>query len=142
MTRLRIGAFILVSAAAVAQAASADAWVVIVHPKSTFSHLERKFVADVFFRRTTQWPDDTPIRPVDASPDSAVRARFSQDILARSVASMRSYWQQRIFSGQGVPPPELRDDVAVVDYVVSHPGAIGYVSRATSLNGAKAVDVD
>ena len=46
MTRLRIGAFILVSAAAVAQAASADAWVVIVHPKSVCGVLTEFVEAD------------------------------------------------------------------------------------------------
>ena len=55
---------------------------------------------------------------------------------------MRSYWQQRIFSGQGLPPPELADDDAVVSYVLSHPGAIGYVAAGTALNGATAVELD
>ena len=55
---------------------------------------------------------------------------------------MRSYWQQRIFSGQGLPPPEMADDEAVVGYVISHPGAIGYVASGTRVDGARAVDVD
>ena len=88
------------------------------------------------------WADDSPIRPVDLGPDQPARGRFSQEILARSVESMRSYWQQRIFSGQGLPPPELADDEAVIVYVASHPGAIGYVASGARLDGARAVDVD
>jgi hypothetical protein len=79
---------------------------------------------------------------VDLAPDAAARARFSQEVLSRSVASMRNYWQQRIFSGQGLPPPELRDDEAVVSYVITHPGAIGYVAAGTPLNGAASLEVN
>ena len=62
-------------------------------------------------------------------------------VLRRSVAAVRSYWQQRIFSGRGVPPPELDDDAAVVRYVLKYPGAIGYVTEGTPLEGAKVVTI-
>jgi ABC-type phosphate transport system substrate-binding protein len=140
---MRIGALILVSLAAAATPAesSRSTYVVIVHPENPVSKLDRRFLTEAFLRHTTRWPDDTPIRPVDLGPDSPVRARFSREILALSVASVRNYWQQRIFSGQGLPPPELADD-AVVSYVLSHPGAIGYVAAGTRFNGARAVDVN
>jgi ABC-type phosphate transport system substrate-binding protein len=140
---LRIGGFVLVGlVAASVDAESPRPYVVIVHPKSQVTKVDRKYLAEVFFRRTTRWPDDTPIRPVDLVPDSSARIRFSQEVLSRSVASVRSYWQQRIFSGEGLPPPELSDDQAVVEYVVSHPGAIGYVASGIRTDGARAVDLN
>ena len=141
---MRIRALILLALAAGAAGADSarPAYVLIVHPSLRPPVVDRKFLADAFLRRTTRWPDDTPILPVDLAPDARARARFTQDILARSVASVRSYWQQRIFSGQGLPPPELTDDDAVVSYVLNHPGAIGYVSAGTALNGATPVEVD
>jgi hypothetical protein len=54
---------------------------------------------------------------------------------------VRAYWQQRIFSGRDVPPPELDSDQQVVDYVMKYPGAIGYVSGAADLKGARAVQI-
>jgi ABC-type phosphate transport system substrate-binding protein len=141
---LRIGVVIVfaLSAAAVAADSHRSAYVLITHPGNAISRLDRKFVAEIFLRRATRWPDDTTVRPVDLGPDAPARSRFTQEILSRSVASVRSYWQQQIFSGQGLPPPELGDDEAVVAYVLSHPGAIGYVSPGTSLNGARTVDVN
>lgn len=133
---------IVLIAAAVRAETPRAGYVVIVYPKIPVTRVDRRFLAEVFLRRTTRWSDDTLIRPVDLGPDSPARGRFSLDILSRSVASMRSYWQQRIFSGQGLPPPELADDDAVVAYVASHPGAIGYVGATTRLAGARAVDVE
>jgi len=141
---VRICAFILVGLAAASLAADLprSGYVLIVHPSSRAARIDRKFVADVFLRRATRWPDDTPIHPVDLGPAAPARIRFSQEILSRSVASVRSYWQQRIFSGQGLPPPELPDEQDVVSYVVSHPGAIGYVSLGTPMSGAAVLQVN
>ena len=141
---MRIGAFILVGLAAGSLTAEhpRSTYVLIANPASRVSKIDRKFLAEVFLRRATRWPDETPIRPVDLGPDAPARARFSQEILSRSVASMRSYWQQRIFSGQSLPPPELADDEAVVSFVVSHPGAIGYVAAGTPLSGATVLELN
>jgi ABC-type phosphate transport system substrate-binding protein len=138
---LRNGAFIALVLAAASAAADSASYVVIAHPRTSVARVDRNFLEDVFLRRTTRWPDDTPIRPVDLGSDSRTRDRFSEEILSRSVASVRSYWQQRIFSGQGIPPPELSGDDAVVSYVLSHPGAIGYVATGTPLNGALVLEV-
>lgn len=131
----------LLLAATATAARSPAGYVVIVHPKRPVARVDRKFLAEVFFRRATRWPDDTPIQPVDLGPESAARGRFSEEVLSRSVSSVQSYWQQRIFSGEGLPPPELPDDGAVVDYVASHPGAIGYVAAGASLDGTRPVEV-
>ena len=54
---------------------------------------------------------------------------------------MKTYWQQRIFSGHDVPPPELDSDDDVVTYVLKHEGAIGYVAGGANLNGAKVLGI-
>jgi hypothetical protein len=57
------------------------------------------------------------------------------------VAAIKAYWQQRIFSGRGVPPPELGTDAHVVAYVLKYDGAVGYVSAAAELEGTRVVTV-
>jgi hypothetical protein len=62
-------------------------------------------------------------------------------VLQRSVAAVKAYWQQRIFSGRGVPPPELDSEERVVVYVLEHEGAVGYLSQVTDAKDAKVVAV-
>ena len=114
---------------------------VIVHPESRVISLDRKFVSDAFLKKRTRWSDDSVIRPVDQGPRSAVRRRFSVEVVGRPVEAVRRYWSQLVFSGRGLPPPELASDLAIVAYVTSHPGAIGYVSEAVDLRGARVVQV-
>jgi ABC-type phosphate transport system substrate-binding protein len=121
--------------------ASRPAFVVIVNPSNQASALDQTFVADAFLKKITHWSNDEVIRPADLLPASQVRRRFSEDVLRRSVEAVKGYWQQRIFSGRDVPPPEFGSDEEVVQYVLKYPGAIGYVSANASLGGARVVTV-
>jgi ABC-type phosphate transport system substrate-binding protein len=125
-----------------AEAIAAPPFVLIVHPSNPTSSLERRFVTDAFLKKVTRWSHGEAIRPVDQGPDVAVRRRFSEDVLKRSVAAVRSYWQQIIFSGRGVPPPELGSDEDVVRFVLKDPGAVGYVAGTANTNGAKIVSIE
>jgi ABC-type phosphate transport system substrate-binding protein len=116
-------------------------FLVLVHPSNPSHTVSREFVSDAFLKKTTRWSHDEAIRPVDLRPNAGTRRLFSERVLRRSVAAVRSYWQQRIFSGRGVPPPELDDDAAVVRYVLKYPGAVGYVTSGTRLEGAKVVTI-
>jgi ABC-type phosphate transport system substrate-binding protein len=112
---------------------------IIVHSENPNTSASREALAEAFLKTTTRWPDGESIRPVDQRPDSAVRKVFTERILKRSLGAVRSYWQQRIFSGRDVPPPELESDDAVVRYVGDHRGAIGYVSASTKTGETKVV---
>ena len=131
----------LVGAVALAEGPARPGYRLIVNPQNSVTSLDRKFVAEAFLKRTTTWPQGDSIRPVDQGSDSSARRRFSDDILSRSVAAVKNYWQQAIFSGRDVPPPELDSDEDVVRYVLRFPGAIGYVSGTGDIGQAHLVTV-
>jgi ABC-type phosphate transport system substrate-binding protein len=114
---------------------------IIVNPRNATTSLDRRFVADAFLKKVTRWPHDEPIRPVDLESASLVRRRFSDEVLKRSVGAVKSYWQQLVFSGRGVPPPELDSEEQVVQFVLRNPGAIGYVSGNTSVESVHVVSL-
>jgi len=124
-----------------ARAESPPEFRLLVHPENPASSLSKDFVTDVFLKRVTRWQDGEVVHPVDQRADTGVRRVFSESILRRSVAAVKRYWQQRIFSGRDLPPPELESDDAVIGYVLKHRGAIGYVSASAKLGRAKAVPV-
>ena len=118
------------------------AYQIVVRPSSPVTTLDRRFLEDAFLKKIKTWPNGEAIRPVALEPRSPVRRRFTEEVLRRPLEAVRAYWQQRIFSGRDVPPPELAGDEAVLRYVMKYPGAIGYVSRNAALNGAKAVSMN
>jgi hypothetical protein len=123
------------------QGASGDGFWIVVNRDIEVKSVSREFLASAFLRNVRDWDGGQRILPVDLLPSVSTREDFSRRILLRSVAAVRSYWQQRIFSGRGVPPPELESDAAVIRYVVGNRGAVGYVSKSAELGAARVVVV-
>lgn len=114
---------------------------VIVNAKNPATKVDRQTVSDLFLKKRTRWSDDLSAQPVDLGQKSDTRAKFSRSVLGRDVASVRRYWAKLVFSGRGVPPPELASDADVIKYVTEHTGGVGYVSSASALTGVKVVEV-
>jgi len=114
---------------------------IICHASNPLVVADRRFLEDAFLKKVREWPNGAALHPVDLYPSSVVRRQFSDEVLKRPVEAVRSYWQQRIFAGRDLPPPEVGTDDEVVSYILRDSGAIGYVSAAAKLNGAKVLTV-
>lgn len=114
---------------------------VVAHPGVHTTSLTKAAAAAVFLKKTPKWDDGTPVVPVDQTDQSPVRASFTSTVLGKSVAAVKSFWQQQIFSGRDVPPVEKRSDAEVLDFVRATPGAVGYVSEGATVNGVTIIDV-
>jgi ABC-type phosphate transport system substrate-binding protein len=126
---------------AVAGAAPSVSYKIIVDPTNPSTTLDRKFIEHAFLKKISTWPGGVVIHPVDLPSRSPVRRRFTEDVFERSVDAVRAYWQQRIFAGRDVPPPEFETDDEIVLYVLKHEGAIGYVASGASVSGCNVVAV-
>ncbi|MEZ4282409.1 MAG: substrate-binding domain-containing protein [Myxococcota bacterium] len=127
---------------AIASAALAGEFRVIVNEASPVKSLRTEEVQRYMLGKTTRWPHGLPVQAVDQSQNASTRAAFSRDVLGKSVSAVKGYWQSQIFSGRGVPPAELPTDEAVIDFVRRNPGAIGYVASGTPLVGVKAIELE
>lgn len=114
---------------------------VIVNRDNPADSITKSELSNYLLKKRSRWDNGVTADPVDLDSSSDVRDAFSRDVHGRSVSSIKKYWQQQIFSGREVPPPELANDAAVVAFVSSRPGAIGYVSPRARLDGVKEVAV-
>ncbi len=114
---------------------------VVVHPSNPFGSLSRSQISNFLLKKKSRWKNGWQVDPVDLDSRSSVRAEMSQFIHERSVASIKNYWQRQIFSGHNTPPPELDTDQAVVDFVKSNRGGIGYVSVDFATSGVKVITI-
>ncbi len=113
--------------------AQRNAFKVIVNESNSTESLSREEVSRFFLKKSSEWKHGFRVSPVDLVADSAVRAAFSESIHGRKTEWIQSYWQKLIFSGRKTPPPELRSDSEVQDFVRHNVGAIGYVSAQAAL---------
>lgn len=111
---------------------------VIVHPDNPSDAVSRDFLRDAYLKKETEWHGHT-LRPIDLTLKHGVREQFTKDVIRKSVAQLRTYWTQQVFSGKGAPPPEVDSAAAVVDYVLANPGAVGYVPANADTGKARVI---
>ena len=139
----RLGGALLVVLCALAPAAHAQdvGFRVVVNEENTLVSLTPEDLGRIFLKRVTNWENGMRIAPVDQTNESRVRGVFSETVHGRSASAIVSHWQQQIFSGRDVPPVEKRTDAEVIEYVRTHPGAIGYVTPNASTAGVRVIEV-
>ena len=120
----------------------AQDFAVIVNAANPVSTLSKDEVAKLFLKKTVAWQSGQSASPVELPATAKVREAFAREVLNKSVAQVRSYWQQQIFSGRDVPPPEKPSEDEVLAFVRANPNAIGYVSRTANMGrGVKVVSL-
>ena len=105
-----------------------DGFAVIVSSGIKSHHLSRKSLALIYRRRQTFWPDGEHVQPVNLPAKDPLRVAFSRCVLGQSPQDTEAYWRQMYFHGT-LPPYVLASQRAVVLFVASTRGAIGYVNR-------------
>lgn len=114
-------------AAVPAQASSEPGIAVIVSASATHARLTRDQLAQVFERKKIFWDDGQRIHPVNLSASHPLRRSFAVEVFGHGPEEMDQYWRDMYFNGV-LPPFVLASEEAVIRFVVTTPGAIGYVS--------------
>lgn len=120
-------------AAAQAQTPGPREFVVVVNSFNPFVVIQENALARLFLKKDSVWMNGQAAYPVDQSESATIRERFATGVLGKSMSAVRSYWRQRLFSGEAVPPPALDTDAAVLEFVRRNPYAVGYVAASTPL---------
>ena len=114
---------------------------IVTHADNPVTSLSKTQLSRFLLKKVSKWETGEQVKAVDHGGKQEVREVFSKAIHGRSASSIQRYWQRQIFSGKGVPPPELEGDSEVLDFVSQNPGAIGYVSNSASVSGVKVIEV-
>ncbi len=84
-------------------------------------------LADIFMLKKTFWANKTQVVPVNREASSMEREKFSEAVFNLSPQELAEYWNRLRFQGK-LPPPVQTSDQAVLGFVRSVPGAIGYIN--------------
>ena len=142
-TGLRLLALVMVvlGLATSSLAGEDGAFVVIVNPQSPVDSIDRDFLSDAYLKKTTEWGSGETIRPIDLTAKYAARDRFTEQVVRKTPAQLKTYWNQQIFSGKGVPPPEAEAPGDVIEYVLANKGAVGYIPADIDAGKAKVIRI-
>jgi ABC-type phosphate transport system substrate-binding protein len=111
-------------------ALGAEPTIVVIMAPSPGSHtvLGATDLEQIFKRTRRFWDNGQRIQPANLPANHAVRRAFSQLVFGLSPEDMDGYWREQYFHGE-LPPYVLGSEEAMIRFVASTPGAIGYVSH-------------
>jgi len=109
------------------QAQQAPAFVVIVNKANPVKTLTVVELRRIFMKQTRMWSHAESIVPVDWDATSPHREAFSRQVLGRSVREMGDYWVQQSVTQGLAPPSTQRSARALLRFIASVSGAIGYL---------------
>ena len=132
-----VGSLALFAVSARAQSAQPAPYKVIINASNPVTWVKKSELAAMFLKKADSWATGALVVPVDQPERAAVRQSFSRDVIGKPPAAVKSYWNQLVFSGRSVPPPEKLTDAEVILFVKSTPSAVGYVSATTKTKGVK-----
>ena len=117
---------------------SASVWaanIVVIVNKDNAQAIDKALVAKIYSGGVKAWSSGDKILAADMPESSPVRASFSNDIVGKSVTSLKFAWAQLMFAGTAVPPKEVKTDEDMKKFVSDNKDAIGYID-ASSLDGS------
>jgi len=95
-----------------------------------------KQLADIYTLKRNFWADQTQVVPVNREASSVEREKFSEAVFNLSPLELAEYWNRLRFQGK-LPPLVQISDQAVLGFVRSVPGAIGYINANQVPTGVK-----
>lgn len=89
--------------------------------------LHTKNLSLIYWRKQRFWPHGVRIQPVNLRSQHPMRIQFSKTVLGSSPNAQIDYWNGQYFNGI-LPPHTVDSEEAVLRYVATTKGAIGYIN--------------
>lgn len=109
---------------------------VIASPQVPDATISIQQLADIYALKKTYWSNKIQVVPVNRESSGVERAIFSDAVFSLSPQELGEYWNRLSFQGK-LPPLVQTSDQAVLGFVRSIPGAIGYINASQQPTGVK-----
>ena len=115
---------------------AAGGLLVIASPQVPDTAISVQQLADIYVLKKSYWSNQIQVVPVNREAGSDERENFSELVFNTSTQDLAEYWDKLRFQGK-LPPLTQISDHAVLNFVRSVPGAIGYINADQLPTGVK-----
>lgn len=99
---------------------------VIANPQAQITSLDRNELKSIYLNDRSTWSNGIKIKPAMLGKEGP-RQEFCQVFLNKSPSQLKRHWRRQLYIGKALPPPELATSAAVIHYVRTTPGALGFI---------------
>ncbi len=114
--------------------------VLIANPDVQEGSLSQKDVQQIFLAKKKSLAGGSV--KIATQKNKGVHAEFLESYVKKTPSQFSSYYKKLVFTGKGKPPKAVSDDAAMLSYVASTSGALGYVSDGAANDKVKVIPVN
>ncbi|TMN45661.1 phosphate ABC transporter substrate-binding protein [Pseudoalteromonas sp. S2755] len=118
------------------QSALAD--IAVIVNSANASAVDDGTIKKLFLGKSKSFADGRSATPVNQD-GNAVFDEFNDKVIGKSSSQLNAHWSKLVFTGKGTPPKKLDSDQAVIDFVSSNAGAIGYIDASKVTDAVKVI---
>ncbi|MFO1435532.1 MAG: hypothetical protein U1F34_03915 [Gammaproteobacteria bacterium] len=118
---------------------AAESLAVVVAAEKTQVSYTRAELAQIYRSKISVDLNGQRIVPVNLPVGHPARESFSVAVLGRPPQELQAYWNQQYFLGKK-PPVVLDSEEAVIRFVATTPGAIGYIFQCSVDQRVRVID--
>lgn len=122
----------------VAECRAAADFVLVVNAAKDVATISRQDAELIFLSRKRSWADGENIAVV-INENPKIYNSFSYTVLKRSPRQYLLFRKKMLFRGQGMPPPTVKTDREVIEFVAADINGLGYVSPEAVTSAVKVV---
>ena len=122
------------------RAARAQDVIIVANPEMRVSVITPEDLRAIYTGARSQLPDGSHVLPVTLKGGPAHEV-FLMNYVKETPDQFRTAWRKAVFTGQGAMPRAFESEAALLQFVASTPGALGYVSRVVPGDKVKPLSV-
>jgi len=102
--------------------------------------LTKDVIQGIFLGEKSMWSDGSNIEFVMLGDDSITRD-FLRGYVGKTTSQFRTYWKKKVFTGRGKAPMSFDTSEALIEYIISTDGVIGYLPKGADNSRLKTMTV-
>lgn len=115
-------------------------FVVVANKDVPVDSLSKAELRAIFLGEKVKWDNRKYIKLAFLD-EGDVSKEFLQGVVGKTPSQYDNHWQKMVFSGKGAMPQSFAEMSKVVDYVATHPGAVGFVAAGQAGGSVKTISI-
>jgi len=112
---------------------------VVVNKANPIDKITRSELIDLFMGKYVAFPDDSKAIPVELKGEHEIKVNFYRNLVDMPLSRVNAYWSRLRFTGRKRVAVLQPNEAELVDYIIAHKQAIGYVPQSLITEDLKVI---
>lgn len=115
---------------------------VIVNSGNSESDVSLGELKSIYFGENKKWGNGSKIVLVDQKSNKELCEKFYKTTTGKSPSALKEIWIKKMLTGEMSPPKAFDSDQAVIKFVASNEGAIGFIDSQSATGSVKVLAIE